>query len=155
MLSKPRVESSDGRYLVGSISSASRSRIAFAYSVRFRRCRPGGGRCVDGVLVQLAFEPRRPSIQRWSRLGRGIPEGGIMPGAKLPDHQLPLFGMIGHVRRVQLVQLQTGRLQLLVMAGYAILIQEGALGGSVRNRLTKKGGHGCGEKDSEAYLHGT
>ena len=43
MLSKPRVESSEGRYLAGSISSASRSRMALAYSVRFMRCRPGGG----------------------------------------------------------------------------------------------------------------
>ena len=49
MLSKPCVESSDGRNLLASTSRSSRSRIAFAYSVRLRRWRPGGGRCVAAV----------------------------------------------------------------------------------------------------------
>jgi hypothetical protein len=43
MLSKPEVESSDGRYFAASIGRSSRSRTTLAYSVRFKRCRPGAG----------------------------------------------------------------------------------------------------------------
>ena len=38
------LESSDGRKVAASMLSASRSRIAFVYSVRFSRWRPGAGR---------------------------------------------------------------------------------------------------------------
>jgi hypothetical protein len=37
MLSKPRVEPSEGRYFAGSISIDSKSRMALAYSARFSR----------------------------------------------------------------------------------------------------------------------
>ena len=41
MLSKPKLESSAGKSEVTSTSTASRSRMALAYSLRFRRWRPG------------------------------------------------------------------------------------------------------------------
>ena len=50
MLSKPDVESSDGRYFAASMSRSSRSRTTLAYSVRFSRCSPGGG--VNGFAVR-------------------------------------------------------------------------------------------------------
>ena len=78
MLSNPWVESSDGRNFVASTSSASRSRIAFAYSVRLRRCRPGGGRCgVAWRSSSLSSQPIR--LSRVAGSGRGIPDGGIIP----------------------------------------------------------------------------
>ena len=78
MLSNPLVESSDGRNLVASTSSASRSRMALAYSTRFRRCRPGGGRWVTAVRSSSSSnQPTSPSSVVGS--GRGIPDGGIMP----------------------------------------------------------------------------
>ena len=41
---------SDGRYFAASMSRSRMSRTAFAYSVRFRRCSPGGG--MNGVAVR-------------------------------------------------------------------------------------------------------
>jgi hypothetical protein len=53
-LSNPRLESSAGRNFAGSISSASKSRIAFAYSVRLRRCStlvPGAAGAARSISV--------------------------------------------------------------------------------------------------------
>ena len=44
-LSKPRLESSDGRNCAASTSMPVKSRTAFAYSARFIRCAPGAGKC--------------------------------------------------------------------------------------------------------------
>src|SRR2546428_1449283 len=55
ILSNPRVESSDGRNFAGSISRASRSRIAFPYSVRLRRFITRGGRPVTVLRDRSCF----------------------------------------------------------------------------------------------------
>ena len=64
MLSKPRVESSGGRNFVASTSSASRSRIALAYSVRLRRWRPGAGRWLDALAIELGLHEADQRLER-------------------------------------------------------------------------------------------
>ena len=65
-LSKPSLSSSFGNSALTSTSSASISAIAFAYSVRFRRCSatcPGFG-SRGGRGVELALEPGDPCAPR-------------------------------------------------------------------------------------------
>ena len=80
MLSKPWLIVSGGSSVVASMSSASRSRIALAYSARFRRCRtgrPGLGRAAAVRSSEAASQPTMPSSDDWS--GRGAPAGGMAP----------------------------------------------------------------------------
>ena len=84
MLSKPALESSAGRSGAGSISRASRSRIALAYSARFSRCtsgRPGWG---DASAARSSCEVSETSRACLSAAGgAGMPGGGIMPARTL------------------------------------------------------------------------
>ena len=72
MLSNPLLSSSGGRSAAASMSSARRSRIALAYSARFRRCmdvRPGRG---------FVRPPRDRALFRGKRPGRRV---GLVPAA--------------------------------------------------------------------------
>ena len=80
MLSNPSLEPSAGSSGVTSTSRSSKSRMAFVYSVRFRRCSAG----VSRLALGSATASRRPSIDAAnassrSREGRGDPLGGIIP----------------------------------------------------------------------------
>jgi hypothetical protein len=78
MLSKPCVESSLGRYFAGSIDRSSTSRSMLAYSVRFSRCRPGGG--MWGGASRSSSCSRNVIIDsNTAGSGRRMPAGGIMP----------------------------------------------------------------------------
>ena len=127
MLSKPRVESSAGRNLLASTSSASRSRMALVYSVRFNRCSPGAGRCVVGGAIELPFHPRDDRLQ-----GRGVgtPRAGRrhQPGAHLAHHRLGHVHVVAEVREIELIEQQVGRLEPRVVAGHAVLVEQGAGG---------------------------
>ena len=62
---------------------ASRSRIAFVYSVRFSRCRPGAGRCASAFL-SISFSNQATSASRASLSSVGPPSaGGISPARSL------------------------------------------------------------------------
>ena len=79
-LSKPYAESSGGSSVEGSTSSASRSRIAFAYSARFRRCRtgrPGLGLAVAARSSDVVSH--ETSATRVPASGCGALCGGIIP----------------------------------------------------------------------------
>ena len=80
MLSNPLLSSSAGSSPAASTSSARRSRIAFAYSVRFRRCmrvRPGRGFISAARSSDVSRNvARAPSV---AASGRAAPTGGIMP----------------------------------------------------------------------------
>jgi hypothetical protein len=80
MLSKPSLESSPGNSVPGSIGRSRRSRMAFAYSARFRRCSPvapGLGAASAARSMVSAAAVATPSSA--ARSGRGAPLGGIMP----------------------------------------------------------------------------
>ena len=80
MLSKPSLESSPGRRAAASTGSASRSRTALAYSVRFSRCSagaPGLGAAAAARSIVASTVAASPSSV--ARSGRGALAGGIMP----------------------------------------------------------------------------
>ena len=116
MLSKPCVESSPGRNFVASTCSARTSRIAFVYSVRLSRCRPGGGSCVFAPRSS-SFSIQVTSASTLAASGRGIPDGGIIPARSLRTTFSPISAWSREMRQVQLVQVQVGRLDLGVVAG--------------------------------------
>jgi hypothetical protein len=73
---------SDGRYFAGSIGRSSRSRIEFAYSVRLRRCRPGGG--AYGLASRSSsFSNHAIIASKVAGSGRRMSIGGIMPARSL------------------------------------------------------------------------
>src|SRR5436309_2529448 len=146
MLSNPCVESSDGRNFDASTSSASRSRITLLYSTRLSRWMPGGIRFVAEWLSSC------PSIQVMSASrvvgsGRGMPVGGIIPARSFHDF-FAKFRTIGEVREIQLVEQEVRRLQFLVVADDAILIEDGTLFGDVRSGSNRRGGRllGCSDR---------
>ena len=64
MLSNPLAESSGGRSVVASICRSRRSRMAFAYSVRFNRCRttdPGAVLAAATRSISFSSQSRSPS----------------------------------------------------------------------------------------------
>ena len=80
MLSKPLLSSSAGSSSVTSTSRSSRSRIAFPYSVRFRRCkaaRPGFGFVAAARSIDVSRNDTNDSTSACG--GRGRPCGGIIP----------------------------------------------------------------------------
>ena len=85
MLSKPKLESSAGRKSSASSSTASRSRTALRYSVRFRRWnvadRPGSRVAAQLASSSPSSQSRKPS--RAAASGRGRPAGGITPPRSL------------------------------------------------------------------------
>src|SRR5665213_1882380 len=78
ILSNPNSAPSVGSRSDTSRSTASRSRIAFAYSARFKRCttkRPGVTRPAHARSSDPASQPVKPTYS--ASLGRGMPGGGI------------------------------------------------------------------------------
>ena len=127
MLSKPSLEPSAGSSAETSTSSASRSRIALAYSVRFRRCSAGVSRPPWGQPRGRAALPARRRTHRAPRAGRGAPLGGIMPVLTLRT----TFSQRSRPRRpsrLQRIQHQPASLRALVVAGDAVLLQQRRFG---------------------------
>ena len=94
MLSKPRLESSAGSSVEESTSSASRSRIALAYSARFMRwsgARPGLGLAAAARSTAVSMRPRtrraphaRAAWRRRAASGRRAPCGPPSPTSRRP-----------------------------------------------------------------------
>ena len=90
MLSKPSLESSPGSSAAASIGRSSRSRTAFAYSARFRRCSAGApGFGAAARRDRDASSSRGREASSVARSGRGAPAGGIMPVRSLRIDLLP------------------------------------------------------------------
>jgi hypothetical protein len=81
MLSKPPTDASGGSApAIALASNANTSRIAFAYSVRFKRARgfvPGFGARAQPASSSLSSQ--RAIASSSARSGRGSPNGGIRP----------------------------------------------------------------------------
>ncbi len=122
---------------MASTSSESRSRIALVYSVRFKRCRPGAGRCV------VAARSSSPSIQLTSDLQRRrirAPRTGRRHQPR-PHFAHDGFGHVdvfGQARQIELIEQQVRGLQPRVVTGDAVLIEQRPLRGHARRR------RGCG-----------
>ena len=84
MLSKPYAASSGGRSEVTSTSRSSRSRIAFAYSARFRRCRIGApGLGCAAASASSAASSADCTARYVASSGRREPCGGIVRASSL------------------------------------------------------------------------
>ena len=133
MLSKPWVESSDGRNFVG--VDFERQQIADRVRV-FGAVQAVQARAAADAVTALRSSSF--SIQRDQRLaasprsGRGMPVGGIMPGAQLADDLFADLRVVAEVRQIELIEQQVRRLQPCVMAGDAVLIDQRALLGNIR-----------------------
>ena len=130
MLSNPLLSSSGGSSAVASISSASRSRMALAYSARFRRwsaVRPGrglGGGCAIDCALEVAdesFERRGVRARHASRRHHA--------GAHLPDHLLPGLGGLRNVRQIRVLERQLAGLRAVVMTRDAVRLERRSVAG--------------------------
>ena len=140
MLSKPYAESSGGRSEVTSTLRSSRSRTAFAYSARFRRCRigaPGFG-CAAASASSAASSA---ACTAWyvASSGRRTPCGGIERACSLRTTFSQSSGFEPGPRGVDALERQTAGLQTLAVTADAVLV-DGASGwagrgGSDRRRL--------------------
>ena len=78
MLSKPPLESSPGNSVVASTVTSSRSRTAFAYSARFKRCSAGApGFGAARAAASSDCSSQRTNASTLASAGRGSPGGGI------------------------------------------------------------------------------
>ena len=127
MLSKPSLEPSAGSSGVTSTSSASRSRMALAYSVRLSRCSAG--------VSRLARRDRRPRSSRASSAAANASSALARrtrraarrhhAGLDLADDLLPRLG-VGRrrCRQLERVEHEAADLRALVVAGEQVLLQE-------------------------------
>ena len=102
MLSKPAAESSGGSSALTSTSSASRSRMALAYSARFRRCSagaPGSRRRAAARSSAASSAAVNVCARRGRRLRRAVRRHHA--GAQLAHDLLPRLGVAVDVRRVR------------------------------------------------------
>ena len=130
MLSKPAARPSGGRSALTSTSSASRSRITFAYSARFRRCSAGGSwvELTDRQTIERGLERRGEGLTRgWSRPGRTV--GRHHPGPQLADDFLPHIRVPREHERVERVKGKPAALDPRVVATDAVLASRNAASG--------------------------
>ena len=119
--------------------SPSTSRIAFVYSVRLRRCMPGGGRLV-AASRSSSFSMKVIMDSITGASGRGMPGRRHHSGAQLAHHFFADLGVVVQLGEVELIEHQPGSFQTLIVAGDAILVEQCALGGG---RSRQHGGN-CG-----------
>jgi hypothetical protein len=122
------------------------------------------------TVIQFLFQP---GDHRFVGLpGRPWqPRGRHHSGPQLAHHQLPLFGLVGDVGGVQLIELQAARFQLFIVTSDAILVEERAFPCRIsylRRHLRRRwrclwigclssqhDSHGRDANDSRSYLHGS
>ena len=167
MLSKPKLASSAGRKSSAAISTASRSRMALVYSVRFRRwkvaVRPG-----SRVSAQALSSSPSSQVRNASSSSAGRPRAAGRrhhPAAQLADHLLPAVGVTAHLGEIERVEGEPDRAELadqrrggaapavdhlLVVAGDAVAVEQRAVGGAVvrscRGDLTGRTGDDFGRR---------
>ena len=125
-LSKPKADTSGGSSEATSTSSASRSRIALAYSARLSRRRTGRpGRARAGA-IQLVLEPRDQTVSgRLIGPAHAVRRHGA--DAQLADNLLPGLGVRLDVRDVERVERESACLQPLVVTGDAVPLDRGLM----------------------------
>ena len=137
MLSNPCSSvSSAGSSARTSTSSASRSRIALAYSVRFSRW--SGGRPGFGCAAAARSSPVSSDAISAATAGLVRPRAADRrhrAGAQLADDLLPDLGVLGGTGGIDRVERQAGGLQPLVVAGDAVPVEDRARRCGVRRRL--------------------
>ena len=124
----PCAESSDGRSVATSISRSSRSRIAFAYSVRLRRCRttaPGLMRTAALRSISVSSQSRSPSYS--ASAGRFEPRRRHHSCSQFPDNLFPDFRVIADRGQIQVFKRKIRGLQPIVMTRHAVLVEQRAL----------------------------
>ena len=121
------------------MSSASRSRMALAYSARFRRCmrRPPGTRVGGRRAIERRFEIGDEAIEP-CRLRARHARRRHHAGAHLADHLLPGFRGRGHGANVHVLQRQFAGFHAIVVTGDAVGLQQCAV--ILRRRC------GCGRR---------
>ncbi len=95
MLSKPNAESSGGSNARTSTSRSRRSRIAFAYSARFKRRSAGAPGFSGGGCIERRGEPGRERVVR-RRLRPQRVLRRHRASAQLADDALPKLGVLVH-----------------------------------------------------------
>ena len=126
ILSKPSLESSAGSSVAASISRASRSRIALAYSVRLRRWSPltAGIRLSGGRAIETRFEAAGEAVERRA-IGARHAGWRHQAGAHLAHDLLPRLGVIaGLTASSPAATADCPVLRSLVVAGDAVLLDE-------------------------------
>ena len=136
---------------MASTSSPSTSRIAFVYSVRLRRCRPGGVRLVTASWSS-SFSIKVIMDSNTGASGRGMPVGGIIPARSLRTTFSPISGMVVHVGDVELIEHQTAGFQALIVARDAVLVEQGALAGNGRGLWKTRHGNDCQRSQDQAAI---
>ena len=106
--------------------------MTLAYSVRFRRCRPGGG-MYGAAPRSSSFSSQAIERLVGRRVGPARARWRHHAGPHLPDDPFPDVRVRGDVRHVEVVERQLARRFLpggfrgLAMARDAVAIEEGAL----------------------------
>ena len=140
MLSKPYAESSGGSSEATSTSSASRSRIALAYSARFKRCssgRPGLG-CATAARSSSCSSQRRSTRRRRPRRAAARPAAAsCRPAACARPSPRPPPGR--RRARGRSFERDARRLEALVVARDAVL-------GDLGLMPARRGGRGNGSR---------
>ncbi len=106
----------------------------------------GGPRLLRSISA--SSQSRRPSY--FARGGRGMPGGGIMPGAQFANHLLPNLGMVADGGQIQLLQRKIGRFGFVVVAPHAVLVEHGLRRRGCRSRraLLESGQRGGGQRSA-------
>ena len=130
MLSKPYASLSFGNSAAGLMSSASRSRIALPYSVRFSRCRDFTARVrvLGRGAVELRLYVRGERVR-----GRGVGDQRVgrrhHPAAQLERDLLPHLGVIRDVVELHALERKVAGAFGVVVAVGAVLVDRAAGGG--------------------------
>ncbi len=104
-LSKPRLESSAGRNFEVSMSSASRSRTAFEYSVRLRRCSFGTLR-LGFSFASIVFSSEWMKRLNRRRIRPILARRRHHADAHLLEHLLGDLGVVERVLRIEELELE-------------------------------------------------
>ena len=100
--------------------------LIFGSIQAMERFGPAGIRAGGRGAIELGLQPRREPVV--GGLVRPRPAGRRHEaGAKLPHDLFPDVRVGADIRHVQRVEREPGRLQLLVVAGDAVAIEDGAL----------------------------
>ena len=85
---------------------------------------PGRGQVGDGVSIELVFQPGNQRLAH-GRLGPGHARRRHHAGPKLPHDLFAYLRLIAEAGQIKCVQRETRGLDRLVVAGHAVLIEDG------------------------------
>ncbi len=157
MLSKPATESSPGSNAATSTGSSMRSRTAFAYSVRFKRRKPGAPGFGAVRAAASSDSSRKPTKAVEALRGRPRLAGRRhQPAAQLADHGFPNRRVRVHAARVEPIEGEIAGALGIVVAALAVAVEHRPLLGDVHARravlaIHVRGRHGerCDTADTD------